>query len=231
MEESEKLVSKQKLLMPLIVSVVGAVVFTIIVKVVDVQPIVPEGSSVGLSSLNQAVRGLFSYGELGYNELWYKITKYTGYAIVGVAGVMLFCVLCQLIRRRKMRKLDCELKLLVPFYLVAGAVYLVFEKLLIVNYRPILLGGELEASYPSSHTLLALTICGLAVFVVRRLLTRRNAKLALLVSVVLVGLALVTVFGRLFSGVHWFTDIFGGVLMAAAIISGYTAAMKLGAGR
>ena len=50
-------------------------------KFVDVRAIGPEGSSVGLAAINEAVHGFF-----GVNLVWYKITDVLGFAAIGVAG-------------------------------------------------------------------------------------------------------------------------------------------------
>ena len=109
-------------------------------------------------------------------------------------------------------------------YVVTALFYLLFE-ILVINYRPILEDGELEASYPSSHTMLAVSVFGsAAVYAVYRIKDDLLKKAVVIVSIILAaGMAL----GRLISGVHWFTDILGGVLLGCAIISLYMAFVQI----
>lgn len=162
-------------------------------------------------------------GAFSYSDLWYKITKYSGYALFLPVAFFVLLGFVQLIKRRSFKKVDRELKLLALFYFAVAIVYLVFEKFLIINYRPIMLDGKLESSYPSSHTLFAVTLCGSAMLLTKRFLKLKHATL---VNIVLVLLMLVTVVGRLLSGVHWATDIIGGILIGATLIFAFATALK-----
>lgn len=246
--------TKKSLKLPLIISlilVVIAVVFTIIVKSVDIGALEShclcgsnEGSSelaitcapvcegendapVGLFSLNNSVRSSFSYDKTtGINKFWYSLTKISG--ILCFLPVAFFVILgfTQLTKRKSFKKVDPELKLLAVFYLAVAVLYLVFDHFYIVNYRPVFVDGVSEPSYPSSHTLFAITLCGSAIIVLHHLY--KNNPLAILASVLLGALMIVTVVGRLLSGVHWFTDIIGGVLISCALLMVfYTATLTL----
>lgn len=162
-------------------------------------------------------------GAFSYSDLWYKITKYSGYALFLPVAFFVLLGFVQFIKRKSFKKVDRELKLLALFYLAVAIVYLVFEKFLIINYRPIMLDGKLESSYPSSHTLFAVTLCGSAMLLTKRFLKLKHATL---VNIVLVLLMLVTVVGRLLSGVHWATDIIGGILIGATLIFAFATALK-----
>ena len=105
-------------------------------------------------------------------------------------------------------------------YIITALLYVLFE-ILVINYRPILEDGELEASYPSSHTMLAVSIFGSAcVYFAKKI--ENTALKTVLTSMCVVFAALMPV-GRMISGVHWFTDIIGGVLLGCAIVSFYMA--------
>ena len=188
------------------------------VKTVDVQPVGPDRSKVGLASVNQCVFKFF-----GVNLLWYDITDWLGvFAIVFALG---FAVLglFQLIKRKSIQKVDCRILLLGVFYVMVIAVYLFFE-VVVVNDRPIILSESLEASFPSSHVMFVNCIMATAMLQFHYYLRERKAWLWMsdIVSVLIIT---ATVIGRLISGVHWFTDIVAGILLSSVLIALYCSAL------
>ncbi len=191
-------------------------IFTLLLKIFDVAEIGPLGSSVGFSSINKAIFEL-----LGVSKAWETVTDIIGVAAIAVAFG--FCLLgaYQLIKRRSLRKVDTSILLLGAFYVLVGLVYVFFE-MVVINYRPILVDGLLEASYPSSHTILVICITASAITALEDIL--KDKKTLLLVSRVILSLMLaLTVAGRLLSGVHWFTDIIGAILISTALTTLYSA--------
>jgi len=186
-----------------------AVVFTIFAKVVDVKPIGVNESSIGVASFNQVV-----FKTIGVNMIWYHITDWLGLVPIFIAMIYAFIGFIQLIKRKNIFKVDKEIIILGVFYFVVIFLYVFFEKF-IVNYRPILMNGFLEASYPSSHTLMTICLCGSSIIVNRKLFNNKIAKFVNILSLVVV---LITVIGRLLSGVHWFTDIIGGIFIGVALL-------------
>lgn len=193
--------------------------FTVGVKMVDVQAIGPQKSSIGFATLNQAAASFF-----GVHEIWYTITDYLGYLALAVAFGFALCGLVQLIKRKSLWKVDSAILSLAGLYILVVAFYVFFE-IVIVNYRPVLMEGVLEASYPSSHTMLVVAIMASAPIALKRLIRQHIAAVGiaqLIAAIVIV----VTVVGRLLSGVHWLTDIIGGVLLAAAIVMLYVSILS-----
>lgn len=186
-----------------------SIVFTVLVKVIDVKPIGPKGSKVGFSSLNKIV-----FDTLGVNMTWYNITDILGKLVILIALFYAFVGVLQLIKRKKISRVDKRILLLGIFYIVVVVVYAFFEKV-IINYRPVLLDNKLEASYPSSHTVLVLCICISAVLVNKRLFKNDYFKF---LNVLLVLIAIITIVGRLISGVHWCSDIIGGIVISSALL-------------
>lgn len=184
--------------------------WTIAVRFVDVQAIGPEGSSVGVARLNGFVNGL-----TGVHMTLYTITDWLG--LVPIAFVLGFALLglLQWIRRKSLWKVDRSILVLGGFYLVVMGAFLFFEEM-VVNYRPVLIEGVLEASYPSSTTLLALCVMPTAILQLR--VRIKNLTIRRWVTGLLVGFTGFMVVARLVSGVHWVTDILGGILLSAGLV-------------
>ena len=192
-----------------IILILLAVVFTILVKVVDVKQVGVNGTSIGFATVNQ-----FVFQSIGVNMMWYHITDWLGLVPIFMAMVYSLLGLVQLIKRKSFFKVDKEIIILGLFYIIVISLYIFFEKV-IVNYRPILMNGFLEASYPSSHTLMTICLCGSSIIVNKKLFNNKITKLMNMLSLVIV---MITVVGRLLSGVHWFTDIIGGIFISIALL-------------
>lgn len=194
-----------------IILLILSVLYTIAVKNVDTAKIGPNGSTVGFSTLNSKVHNTFEF-----NQTWYKITKYAGIlpfflvAFYGCTGLF------QLINEKSLKKVDKKLIALGIFYVVFAIVYLFFEKV-IINYRPVLIDGKLEASYPSSHTLLAICLCGSSLVVSKYFIKKDSTRK--IVNILTSLTMLVIVVGRIISGVHWISDIIGGIIISLWLLS------------
>ncbi len=205
-------------------SIVLVVLFAVwigLILHVDVQAIGPEGSKIGFATINR-----FVHEKIGVHMIWYNITEVTGF--IGLLTAFVFgCLgLMQLIKRKSLRKVDRNIYVLAAFYVLVVALYEAFE-IFIVNYRPVLMEGELEASFPSSHTMVTICIMGTAIIELKRMIKQGTMR-SLLIALSYIVL-IVTVVGRLISGVHWFTDIVGGLIIGCAMIllyAGVTEALK-----
>ena len=191
------------------------VLWTALVRFVDVRAIGPQDSQVGFAFLNGAAHRF-----LGVHMTLYVITDFAG--LVPVAFMLGFAILglAEWIGRKRLWRVDRDLLLLGGFYILVLAAYLFFEAVPI-NHRPVLIDGVLEVSYPSSTTLLVLTVMPTAQMRlsarIGRPVPRRLVSAAILLFTVL------TVIGRLLSGVHWLTDIIGGALLSASLVALYSA--------
>lgn len=194
-------------------------VFTIFVAFFDVQPIGPEGSKVGFASVNR-----FVFQQLGVHPVWYEVTEWFGIAALMCAAGFGAMGLCQLIKRKSIRKVDRSILTMGMFYALVIICYLFFEQV-VINCRPVILEEGLEASYPSSHAMLVVCIMATASMQIRTRFSEKK-KFCLAVEIGAVLVSAVTVIGRLLSGVHWFTDIVGGLLLSAALTVLYSAVME-----
>ena len=189
--------------------------WTAAVKCMDVRAIGPRGSTVGFAALNQFVHHL-----TGVHMALYTVTDWLG--LVPIAFALGFAILglVQWISRKSIRRVDRSILMLGGFYLAVLAAFLFFEEW-VVNYRPVLIEGVLEASYPSSTTLLVLCVMSTAIFQLS--FRMKKSTLRRFVLGMLSAFTVFMVMGRLVSGVHWFTDIAGGVLLSAGLVLLYVA--------
>ncbi len=189
-------------------------VWTLCLCFVDVQPIGPQGSEVGFASLNRFVHKL-----LGVHLRLYHVTDWL--SLIPLACMMGFAILgmMQWLQRKHIKYVDFSLLALGGFYVVVLAVFLLFE-VLAVNYRPILIQGCLEPSYPSSTTLLSMCILPTTCVQLSHRCKQRWLILALR------ALLAFMVLGRFLSGVHWFSDIIGGALLSTAFVELYRASLS-----
>ena len=189
------------------------VLWTVLIRFVDVEAIGPRQSSVGFATLNGYIHNL-----TGVNMSLYIITDWLGLVPIGVAFGFAVLGIVQCIKRKSLLKVDRSILTLGGFYIVVMAVYILFE-IVVINYRPTLIDGYLEASYPSSTTILVMCVMPTAMMQLRTRikndLFRRCVMLTITVFITFM------VIGRLVSGVHWITDIIGGALLSTAIVLMY----------
>lgn len=193
--------------------------WTLLLCFVDVQPIGPNGSAVGFATINGAI-----HSAVGVHMSLYVLTDWLG--LVPIAIMIGFAVfgLAQWIHRKSIRRVDADILLLGGFYLAVLAAYITFE-FVVINRRPTLIDGILEASYPSSTTMLALCVIPTTISQLRSRI--RRVALQRGVLWLLTAFMLFMVIGRLISGVHWFSDIVGGALLSMSLVTGYDAIVNI----
>ena len=185
-----------------------------LIKSYDVDAIGPESTSIGLSHLNLAVHNIF-----GYSKFWYFLTEIFGLVAIGVVLQYAVAGAYQLIKRKSLLKVDTPILLLGGLYVVVFALYGLFEKV-VINYRPIIEEGaeHVEASFPSSHTMLVCVVMGSLILMINKYRLQASSSDRLLIRIIAAVIIVLTVIGRLVCGVHWFTDILGGVIISGALL-------------
>ena len=189
------------------------VLWTVFVRFVDVRAIGPEGSSVGFATLNRFVHEL-----TGVNWVLYTITDWLGLVPIAVALGFAILGLAQLMKRKSLWKVDHSILALGVFYIVVMAVYVLFETV-VINYRPTLIEGYLEASYPSSTTMLVLCVMPTAAMQLNARI--KNTVFKWFAVIAIIAFTAFMVLGRLLSGVHWITDMIGGALLSGGLVTVY----------
>ena len=174
-----------------------------LVKCVDIDAVGPAGTSIGLSHLNKAVHDL-----IGVHMFWYQVTNLLGFWAI-LCGAIFACI--------GLKQVDARILALGGLFVLLGVIYVLFEKV-VINCRPVLMEGETvpEASFPSSHTVLSFVIFGAIAMMLKDYL--QDKRLVSMLQNACLVLILVSVIGRLISGVHWFTDILGGIFLSYALL-------------
>lgn len=203
---------KQKLLITVIVLFLISVIYTLLVKYIDVKAVGEEHVKVGFSTINK----LF-YDTVGVSDLWYKISKYLGLIPFLICAYYGFIGIKQFIKEKSLKKVDKKLIYLGIFYVVVLILYVLADKI-VINYRPILEDGVLESSYPSSHTLLAVCVCASSLLISKYYVPKKYLKYFDNISFVL--MIFLTV-ARALSGYHWLSDIIGGIIISIFLVSVY----------
>ena len=209
----------KKLLTLAIVLASAFAAWTFLIQTADVKPLGQNGTNIGFATLN-----LYFFKLTGVNMTLYTITDWLGLVPVCVCFVFASAGLYQMIKRKSLFKVDIDIILLGIYYAAVIFAYLIFEEIPI-NYRPVLIDGRMESSYPSSTTLLVLCVMPTLIFEAKKRIKNANVKKTICVLSVL--FSAFTVIGRLISGVHWLTDILGGAILSFALYSFYKASVFL----
>ena len=204
---------RRKELLPGIMLLAVFVLWTVLIRHIDVQNAGPNGTKIGFATIN-----VWFHRLTGVHMLTYSITDWLG--LVPIIICMCFGALgiIQLVKRRSLLTVDSDILLLGAYYVVVILGYLLFE-MVPINYRPILIDGNLEASYPSSTTLLVLTVMPTLKYQSDRRIANPVIRKAITVFVIV--FAAFMVIGRLISGVHWVTDIAGSVFLSSGMFMIY----------
>lgn len=193
--------------------------WTALILTVDVRPVGQNGTNVGCAAVN-----VWFHRLTGVHMGVYTVTDWLGLVPVAICICFGALGLAQWIRRRSLKKVDADILLLGGYYILVIPGYLIFE-MIPINYRPILIEGAMEASYPSSTTLLVLSVMPTLIFQIDR---RSDSAAVRGVTAVLAALfSAFMVIGRLVAGVHWLTDIVGAVLLSAGLYLLYRASVLL----
>lgn len=196
---------KKKWLCIAVILTIIFISYTLVIKFVDVQT---EGEiTVGLGTINFWWRDL-----VGLSLVWNYISNVVAILVLFQVGLLLLWQFVILLRRKKIGQLAKHWWMFDVSLVILVSCYFLFE-VLIINYRPIVINGVVDSSYPSSHVLLFCTVIPLVV----RTVFRENKSWRWLSFVMCVGLLVLGVIARLLSGYHWLTDITGGVLLGIVI--------------
>ena len=194
-------------------------VWTVLIQTVDVQAVGQNGTDIGFAGLN-----VWFHKMTGVHMWVYTVTDWLGLVPIFICMIFGVVGLVQLIKRRSLLKVDKDIILLGIYYILVIFGYLIFE-MIPINYRPILIEGRMEASYPSSTTLLVMSVMPTLAFQVHRRI--RNTKVRYGIYAFTVLFTAFMVVGRTVAGVHWLTDIAGSVMLSSGLYLIYQGAVQL----
>lgn len=197
--------------------ILAFILWTVLIQTVDVRPVGVNGTNIGFATVNTWFHHL-----TGVHMGLYTVTDWLGLVPIAVCIGFGLLGLVQWVRRRSIAKVDRDILLLGGYYILVILGYLIFE-MIPINYRPILIDGAMEASYPSSTTLLVLSVMPTLLFQVNRRAKGQTVRRLTAAFVVLFSAFMVI--GRLVAGVHWLTDIVGSVLLSAGLYCLYRSAV------
>ena len=199
--------------------IAGFVIWTLLIQAVDVQPLGINGTNIGFATINCWFHRL-----TGVHMVIYTITDWLG--LIPIFICMIFggigCI--QLLKRGSLLKVDYDIIFLGVYYILVIFGYLIFE-MIPINYRPILIEGFMEVSYPSSTTLLVLCVMPTLIEQINRRSKNEIAKKV--IKALVICFSTFMVFSRLISGVHWVTDIVGSIMLSVGMFCIYKAVVLL----
>ena len=205
------------------------IVFTFTISHADVQTVnaisaetlnpVDETEEVGLATLNLRVAE-----KVSYHKNMVTVSKVLGIVAILLAVFFMALAVLEMIARKSILKADKDLYILGAFYILVILLYIMFDALAL-NYRPVLLKEELEPSYPSTHTLIGICVFATSAMQFKNRIPQKAVNLTAVILCIVSCVAIVVT--RLLSGVHWFTDIIGGILLSAFLISLYLVGIDL----
>lgn len=149
---------------------VAFVIWTVLIQSVDVQAIGVNGTDIGFATLNTWFQRLTDV-----HMTMYILTDWLGLVPIFVCMIFAGVGFVQLLKRRSLFKVDYDILYLGLYYIIVIFCYLFFE-MVPINYRPVLIDGLMEASYPSSTPLLVLSVMPTLVEQAARRGKRRGAK-------------------------------------------------------
>ncbi len=196
----------------------GFVRFTFLVQTVDVQHTDINNSAIGFATVNLQFQRL-----TGVNSKLYTVTDRLSVVPLAMCTVFGIVGISQMIKRKSIFKVDGDIIALGIYYGVVIFCYCCFE-IFPINYRPVLIDGVLEASYPSSTTLLVMSVMPTVVLQSERRLKNRYIKNIIAAATLVFTAFMIT--ARLVSGVHWLTDIIGGLILSTGLFCVYVSAVS-----
>jgi len=165
----------------------------------------------GIVEFDNNVFNLVTRNENIYLENMYKVFTFLGSTIFIIVACLAILVICILMKKKKIG------------FVIVGSVAIStivnnVIKLIFRRPRPEVrrLVVEKSFSFPSGHTMAAVTLYGILIFFVMR--SKLNKKVKLAISIVLGLLPICVAISRIYLGAHFASDVIGAAITSTALL-------------
>lgn len=195
-----------------------AVCCTILFLVLTVSLLLVDVQSAGAQTVGWASLNFWWHDLISVQHGWHIVSN-----IVATVTLLALCamVVWQFIIMLRGKSFRAFLKQWLAFditVILLVLCYVLFQ-IVVVNYRPIMIDGMAEVSYPSSHILLFATLLPLIVCECWHNVPSKVWRRVIAVSALV--LMVVGIVARALCGYHWLTDSVGALLLSAALVAWY----------
>ncbi|SFL82222.1 undecaprenyl-diphosphatase [Methanobrevibacter olleyae] len=141
----------------------------------------------------------------------YKSITFLGSGVFITISCLLSLVLSFILKKR-------NIGLIITSCVTINSLFSEFLKIIIARPRPEILQITVENSYsfPSSHTVASVSLCGILLYLVLK--REINKKIKLFLSIILVLLPILIGISRIYLGVHNLSDVLGGGILAITLL-------------
>ena len=181
---------------------------TVSIKLIDVKLYSVTNSYIGLYSINKLF--VFTYNISNINIFFEIISNFLFIFCLIIILLKLSFIFYEYVKNKKVSKTN--INFLIHFILMI-LIWIIFDKIIIINYRPILINNKLEGAFPSTHVMVStFTLLFFAY-------NQKNKKI--IFYIIITSLIILQSISRILLQMHWFTDVLGGLLIGTLLFLTY----------
>ena len=180
----------------------------LVVALVAIMVLIKNG---GIVNFDNNVFNLVTANENSFLENMYRVFTFLGSTTFIVGACLVIFVLFIIIKKK-------EIGFVIVGSVVISTIVNNVIKLIFRRERPLVrrLVEEKSLSFPSGHTMAAVTLYGILIFFVMRSKLNQTAKIA--ISVVLGLLPICVAVSRIYLGAHFASDVIGAAVTSSALL-------------
>ena len=206
-----------------IYSLLYSLAWILAMKIVDLAPIGPYKTTVGMATMNQWFRNLLHYdAEIGYYKLMFSITKVLAWVALGGCASWIVVGIVQWIKERSFKGVDFTIIATLAVYGIEIITWLVF-KLIKINYGPVILPGRPYPNHTFPSLLCMHFICsmGTTIYMIGFFLEERK-KLVLILRIPCIIVMAAGFICCTISGINWLSHIIASLLFSVTLLLEYS---------